>query len=197
MQTVGLGAHAEPLPRDAPSTVAMLVLESGHYYQVRITPRPLDYPWDLEAADSMLLRDVGLPDDSTPLLPGQPSDLLTAIVSGAASTWHPGHALYCLRRWAQRGWPHTRDWSEAWRFHLDGGNQTEAIAPHERTTGRPASDNLCPVFATHQNQTLAAGLVSPAIHTEDKAGTAHTALMRDIFADFRTSLTSHRSTPTP
>ena len=85
-QTAGPGAHAEPLPRDAPSTVAMVVLESGPYYQVRITPRPLDNQWDLEAADSMVPRDVGLPDDPTPLLPGQPPDLLTAIVSGAAGS---------------------------------------------------------------------------------------------------------------
>ena len=99
-QTAGPGAHAEPWPRDAPSTVAMVVLESKHYYQVRITPRPLDNHWGFRAADSMLPRDVGLPDDPTPLLPGQPPDLLTAIVSGAAGTWHQGHALYCLWLWA-------------------------------------------------------------------------------------------------
>ena len=92
-QTARPGAHAEPPPRDAPSTVAMVVLESGHYYQVRITPRPLDNHWDLEAADSMLPRYLRLPDDPTPLLPGQRPDLLTAIVSGAEGTWHPGHAL--------------------------------------------------------------------------------------------------------
>ena len=112
-QMAGPGAHAEPPPRDSASTVAMVVLQSGHYYQVRITPRALDNHWDLEAAETMLPRDVGLPDDPTPLLPGQPPDLLTAIVSGAACTWHPGHALYRLWRWAQRRWPHTRDWSAA------------------------------------------------------------------------------------
>ena len=46
----------------------------------------------------MLPKDVGLPDDPTPLLPGQPRDLPTAIVSGVAGTWHAGQALYCLRR---------------------------------------------------------------------------------------------------
>ena len=76
----------------------MVVLESGYYYQVRITPRPLENPWDLEAADSMLPRDVDLSDGPTLLLPGQLPDLLTAIVSGAAGTWHQGHALYCLWR---------------------------------------------------------------------------------------------------
>ena len=50
----------------------------------------------------MLPSDVHLPDGPTRLLSGQPPHLLTAIVSGAAGTWHPGHALYCLWRWAQR-----------------------------------------------------------------------------------------------
>ena len=194
-QTAGPGAHAEPPPRDTPSTVAMVVLESGHYCQVRITPRPLENHWDLEAADSMLPRDVDLPDGPTPLLPGQPPDLLTAIVSGEAGTWHPEHALYCLWRWAQRRWPHTRDWSAAWRFHLDGRQQTEAIPPHERTAGRPTTDNLCPVFAIHQIRALAAGQVSPAIHTEEEARAAHTALVSDIFAALRTALTRHPGNP--
>ena len=48
----------------------------------------------------MLPRDVHLPDGRTPLLLGQPPGLRTAIVSGAAGTWHPGHGLYCLWRWA-------------------------------------------------------------------------------------------------
>ena len=194
-QTAELGAHAEPPPRDAPSTVAMVVLQSGHYYHVRITPSPLNNRWNLEAADSMLPRDVGLPDGPTPLLPGQPPDLLTAIVSDAAGTWHPGHALYCLWRWAQRRWPHTRDWSAAWRFHLDGRQQTEAIPPHERTAGQPAPHNLCPAFAIYQIRALAAGQVSPAIHTEDKARAAHTALVSDVFAALRNALTRHPSNP--
>ena len=174
-QTVGTGAHAEPPPRDTPSTVAMVVLESGHYYQVRITPQPRENHWDLEAADSMLPRDVDLPDGPIPLLPGQPPDALTAIVSGAAGTWHPGHALCYLWRWAQRGWPHTRDWSAAWSFHLDGGQQTEAIPPHKWMAGPPTTDNLCPVFAIHRIRALAAGHVSLAIHTEEEARAAHTA----------------------
>ena len=162
-QTAG---PAEPSPRGTPSTVAMVVLESGHYYEVRITAPPLETHWDFEAADSMLLRDVDLPDGPTPLLPGQPRDLLTAIVSGAAGTWHPGHTFFCLWRWAQRKLPLTSDWSAAWRFHLDGRQQTEAIQPHERIAGRPNSDNLCPVLAIHKIWTLAAGQVSPATHTE-------------------------------
>ena len=177
-QTVEPGAHAEPPPVDTPSTVAMVVLESGHYYQVRITPRPRENHWDLEAADFMLPRDVDLPDGPTPLLPGQPLHLLTAIVSGAVGTWHPRHALYCLWRWAQRRWSYTRDWSAAWRFHLDGRQQTKAIPPNERTAGRPTSDNLCPVLAIHQIRTLAAGQVSPAIHTEGRS-TSSTYSLRE------------------
>ena len=190
-QTAGPGAYAEFPPQDTPSTVAMVVLKSGHYYQVRITPQPLENHRDLKAADSMLPMEVGLPDDPTPPLPGQPPDLLTAIVSGAADTWHPGHALYCLRWWTQRRWPHTRDWSAAWRFDLDGQQQTEAIPPNERTTGQPASDNLYPVFAIHQIWRLAAGRVSPAIHTEDEARAAHTALVSNICI----ALTRHPGNP--
>ena len=102
-QTVWTGAHAEPLARDTLSTIAMVVLESGHYYQVRITPRTLERCWDLEAVDPMLPRGMGLPDGPTTLLLGQ---TLTAIVSCMTGAWHPGHALYCLWRWAQRRWQH-------------------------------------------------------------------------------------------
>ena len=44
----------------------------------------------------MLPRGMDLPDGTIPLLSGEPADPLTAIISGAAGTWHPGHALYCL-----------------------------------------------------------------------------------------------------
>ena len=194
-QSVGEGAHAEPPPRDTPSTVSMVVLESGHYYQVRITPQPLENHWDLEAADSMLPKDLDLPDGPTPLLPGQPADPLTAVVSSAAGTWHLGHALYCLWRWAQRSWPHTRDCSARCRFHLDGRQQTEAILAQERTAGRPSTDNLYPVFRIHQIRALAAGQVSPAIHTEEEARAAHTALVSDIFAALCTALSRQRGKP--
>ena len=125
----------------------MVVLENGHYYKVRITPRPLESRLDLEVAHSMLPRGMDLPDGPTPLLMDQLPDPLMAIVSGAAGTWHLGHALYCLWRWAQRRWQHTRQWSATWRFHLHGWQHTEAIPPHERTAGRPATDILCLVFA--------------------------------------------------
>ena len=36
----------------------------------------------------MLPRGMDLLDGPTPLLPGQPPDPLTAIVSGAAGTWY-------------------------------------------------------------------------------------------------------------
>ena len=194
-QTVGPGAHADPLARNTPSTVAFVVLESTHYYQVTITPRPLRRRWDFEAVDSMPPRGMNLPDGPTPLLPGKPPDPLTAIVSGMASTLHPGHALYCRWRRAQGRWQHTKEWSATWWFHLNGRQQTEAIAPHERTTGRPATDNLCPVFTIHQIRTLAAGQVSPAIHMKEEARAAHTALVSDIFAALCTAVTRHPGNP--
>ena len=92
-----------------PSTISMIVLESGHYYQVRITPHPQECRWNLEAVDSILPARAALPDGPTPLPHNQPRDPLTAVVLGEAGSWHPGHALYCLWRWAQRRWPHTRD----------------------------------------------------------------------------------------
>ena len=55
-----------------------------------MTPRPLEHHWDVEAVNSVIPRDMDLPDGPTPVLPGQPPDLLTAIVSGRAGTWHPG-----------------------------------------------------------------------------------------------------------
>ena len=105
-------ARAAPPPRELdPSTIAMIVVESGHYYQVRIRPHPQESHWSLEAVDSMLLAKTALPDSPTPLPNNQPPDPLTAIVSGAAGTWHPGHALYYLCRWARRRCPHTRGWT--------------------------------------------------------------------------------------
>ena len=105
-------AEAAPPPRERdPSTIAVIVLENGHYYQVRIILHPQESQWSLKAVDSMLPATTALPDSPTPLLPGQPPDPLRAIVSGTAGTKHPGHALYCLWRWAQRRWPHTRVWS--------------------------------------------------------------------------------------
>ena len=94
----------------------MIVLENGHYYQVRIIPHPQESHWSLEAVDSMLPATTALPDIPSPLLNDQPPDPLTAIVSGTAGTWQPGCALYCLWRWARRRWPHTREWSATWRF---------------------------------------------------------------------------------
>ena len=65
-------------------------------------PHPQDNHWSLEAIDSMLRATTDLPENPTPLLPDQPPDPLTAIVSGTVGTWHPGHALFCLWRWARR-----------------------------------------------------------------------------------------------
>ena len=114
-------ACAGPPPRERdPSTIAMIVLESGHFYQVRITPRPQESHWRLEAVDSMLPATTALPDSPTPLPKDQPPHPLTAIVSGAAGTWHPGHALYYPEWWARLRLSQTRDWAATWRFHLDG-----------------------------------------------------------------------------
>ena len=162
-------ARTAPPPRERdPSTIAMIVLENGHYYQVRIIPHPQESHWSLEAVDFMPAATTALPDSPTPLLPGQPPDPLTAIVSGTAGTWHPGHALYCLWRWAQRRWPHTRVWSATWRFYLDGRQQLEAIP--EWTAPTPTAPNLCPVFAIHQIWALALGeQLQPTILTETEA----------------------------
>ena len=170
-------ARTAPPPREHdPGTIAMIVLENGHYYQVRIIPLPQENHWSLEAVDSMLRATTGLPENPTPLLPNQPPDPLTAIVSGTAGTWHTGHALYCLWRWARRRWPHTRAWSAAWRFYLDGRQQMEAIP--ELTAETPTEPNLCPVFAIHQIRALAlGGQLQPAIRTETEARAAHAALL--------------------
>ena len=136
-------ARAGPPSRERdPSTIAMIVFESGHYYQVRITPHAQESHWSLEAVDSMLPANTALPNSPTSLANDQPPDPLTTILLGAAGTWHPGHALYCLWRWARRRWSHTRDWMATWRFHLDGQQQLEAIPQRERTTETPTATNL-------------------------------------------------------
>ena len=170
------------------------MLENGHYYQVRIIPHPKESHWTLEAVDSMLPATTALPDSPTPLLPGQPPDPLTAIVSGTAGTWHPGHALYCLWRWAQRRWPHTRVWSATWRFYLDGRQQLEAIP--ERTAETPTAPNLCPVFAIPQIRALALGdQLQPAIRTETEAQAAHAALVHEVFSALHSALVRHVGNP--
>ena len=67
---MGPDAGAEPPARGTSSIATMVVLENGHYYEVRTTPPPLQHRWELEAVDSMLPRDIDLPDDPTFLLPG-------------------------------------------------------------------------------------------------------------------------------
>ena len=52
---------------DDPSTISMIVLESGHYDQVRISPHPQECDWNLEAVNSMLPASTALPDGPTPL----------------------------------------------------------------------------------------------------------------------------------
>ena len=170
--------RAVPPPRERDAgTIAMILLENGHYYQVRIILHPQRGHSSFEAVDSMLLATKDLPDSPTPLLPDQPPDPLTAVVSGTAGTWHPGHALYCPWWWARRCWPHTRAWSAAWRFYVDGRQQLEAIS--EQTAETPTATNLCPVFAIHQIWALALGKqLQPAILTETEAQAAHVALVQ-------------------
>ena len=79
--------RAAPPPRERdPSTIAMIVLGNGHYYQVQIIRHPQRGHWSLEAVDSMLPATADLPDSPTPLLPDQPPDPLTAVLSGTAGT---------------------------------------------------------------------------------------------------------------
>ena len=188
-------ARAAPPPRERdPGTIAMIVLENGHCPEVRIIPHPQESHWSLEAVDSMLPATTDLPDSPSPLLPGQPPDPLTAIVSGTAGTWHPGHALYCLWRWAQRRWPHTRAWSAMWMSYLDGRQQLEAIP--EQTAETPTAPNLCPVFAIHQISALAhREQPQPAIRTEREAQAAHAALMHEIFSALRSALVRRMGNP--
>ena len=137
----------------------------------------------------MLPASAALPDGPTPLSHDQPSDPLKAIVSGEAGTWHPGHALYCLWRSAQRRWPHTRNWTAKWRFHLDGRQQLEAISQCKRRAETPTVTNLCPVFAIHQIRALAmGGQLQPALRTETEAQAAHAALVHEILTALRSAL---------
>ena len=187
-------AGAEPPRRSTTSTVAIVVLKDGHYYQVRITPRPLVRCWELEAVYPMLPGNMPLPDGPTRLSPDQPPDTLTTIMSGRDASWHPGNGLYCLWLWAQQRWQHTREWSATWTFHLDGQQQAEVIPPNDRANP-PTTRNLCPVFAIHQIQALAAGQVSPAISTEEEVRAVHAALLREIFNALRTALIRHPGNP--
>ena len=188
-------AHAAPPPRERyPSTITMIVLENGHYYQVRIIPHPQESHSSLEAVDSMLPATTALPDRRTLLLNDQSPDPLTAIVSGTAGTWHPGHALHCLWPSARRRWPHTRVWSATWRFYLDGRQQLEAIP--ERTAETQTAPTLCPVFATHHIRALALGeQLQPSIRTETEVQAAHAALVHEIFTALRSALVPRVGNP--
>ena len=142
----------------------------------------------------MIPGDMDLPNGPTHLPPDQPPDLLTAIVSGTAGSWHPRHALYCLWQWAQQIWQHTREWSARWRFHLDWRQQAEYIPPHD-WANPPTTENSCPVFAIHHTRVLAAGQVSPAIYAEEEARAVNAALVSEIFAALRTALVRHPGNP--
>ena len=164
----------------------MIVLENGHYYQVRINPHPQEHHWSLEPVDSMLPANAALLDSPIPL----------PYVLEAAGTWHPGHALYCLWRLGQRRWSRTRDWTATWRFHLDGWQQLEAILQRGRTAETPTATNFCPVFAIHQIRALAmGGQLQPAIRTETEAQAAHAALVHEILSALRSALVRRVGSP--
>ena len=171
----------------------MIVFESGHYQQVRSTPHPQECHWNLEAVDSMLPARAALLKGPTPLPENQPPDPLAAVLSGEAGTWHPGHALYCLWRLAQRRCSHTRDWMATWRFRQQ---QLEAIPQRERTSEIPGATNLCPVFAIHQIRALGmSGQQQPAIGTETEAQAANAALVHEILSALRSALVRRMGRP--
>ena len=173
---------------DDPSAISMIMLQSGHYYQVRITPHPQECHCNLEAVDSMLPTSAALPDGPGPLPQNQPPDPRTAVLSGEAGSWHPRHALYCLWRSAQRRWPHTKDWTGTLRFHLDGRQQIEAIPQHERTTETPVTVNLCSVSSISQIRAVAlGGQLLPTIRTETEAQAAQAALVYKMFSALRSA----------
>ena len=185
-----------PQGKDEPGTISMIVFESGHYYQVRITLHPQEYHWNLKAADSVLLARAALPGGSTPLPHNQPPDPLTDVVLGEAGSWHPINALFCLWRWAQSRWSHTRDWTATWRFHLDGRRQPEAIPHPEQTAETPAATKMCPVFAIDQIQALALrGQLQPTIRTETEAQAAHPALVYEILSALCSALLRRMGNP--
>ena len=55
----GTASRGPPRRGGDPGTIAMIVLDSGHYYQVRISPHPQEHHWSLEAVDSMLPHPCG------------------------------------------------------------------------------------------------------------------------------------------
>ena len=132
---------------------------------------------------------AALPDGPTHLPHNQLRDPLMAVVSGEAGSWYPGHALYCLWRWAQRRWSHTRNLTAMWRFHLDGRQQLQAIPQRERTGETPATTNLCLIFAIHQIRALAiGGQLQPTIRTEMEGQAAQAALLHEILSVLRSAL---------
>ena len=186
-------SHAGSPERDAPSSMLLVVLDVSHDYHLRITARPQERRCDLEAVNSKLPRDAPLLDGPTILRPDQPPDPRTANLSGIAGRWHPGHALYCLPRWAQLRWPHTREYSAEWSFHLDGRQQGEAIPPKEGGKS-PTAMNLCPVFAIHQILALATE-GQATMYTGSEARAAYGALVSEIFSALSSALIRHPANP--
>ena len=117
-------------------------------------------------------------------------------MSGTVGTWHPGHALYCLWRWARRRWPHTRVWSARWRYQLDSRQQLETIPQRKQTAETPTAPNLCPVFAIHHIQALALGeQLQLTIRTNTEARAAHTAVVHEMLSTLRSALVRRVGNP--
>ena len=85
-----------PPSPDTPRPVRLVMLEIGQYYHGRVTPRPEDKQWDLEAVNSIIPVAAPLPDAPTTVNPGQPPDPMTAVTSGQAGSWHPARPLLPL-----------------------------------------------------------------------------------------------------
>ena len=190
-------ARAAPPPRERdPSTIAMIVLESGHYYQMRIIPHPQQNHWSLEAVYSILQANAALPDSQTPLPNDPPPDPLTAIVWGQPA---PGtQAMPSTASGGGRGATGRTPGTGRQRGGsiLDGRRQLQAIPQRERTAEAPTATNLCPVFAIHQIRALAmGGQLQPAIRTETEARAAHVALVHDVLSALRSALVRRVGNP--
>ena len=95
----------------------MIVWESGHDYQVRITPHPQECHWSRETVDSMLPGSAALPDSPTPLPKSQPS---TASGGGLGAA---GHTSGTGRRRGGSTWKAGSNWRPSPNASGRGGPQ--------------------------------------------------------------------------
>ena len=185
-----------PRREDDPSTIPMIVFESGHYYQVRITPHPHECHWNLEAVDSMLPASAALPGGPTPLPQNQPPDPLMAVVSGEPAAGTRGMPSTAAGDGLSTAGCTPRTGRGRRDFASSADSNWPPSPKHERTRETPATANLCPVFAIHQIRALALGQqLLPTIRTETEAQAAHTALVHEIFCALRSALVRRLGNP--